>query len=307
MKIIVLSDVARSLFSKSQLERLRGAGDLSLVESKQPLADVSEIFAGEGERILAVDPDFCHWTLPLEVMEKVPNLRAVVLQTTGFSYVDVEWFAKRNIPVVNLRGFSSVAVAEWAITAALNLARKMPVLMKKDWALDFNTDRGFELRGKTAGIIGLGNIGKRITENCKGLGMNVTYWSKQTRDARFTFAELPDLMAQSDAVFLSLAPNDETKSLISDVFITRMKKSAIFIRTGSAFNHELLLEQVKTGNLFGYAFEEEKKFDFNAFEGNIWVTSTNGWLTNESISRNAEQWGEAIVRAAKGEYPNRGN
>ncbi len=97
---------------------------------------------------MAIDPDFCDWKFPNEVIDKIPNLNAIHLQTTSFSWVDVDYCKQKDIPVVNLRGFSSIAVAEWATMLTLTLARRLPVVIKDSWKLDYDKHRGFELRGK---------------------------------------------------------------------------------------------------------------------------------------------------------------
>lgn len=301
MKIFLLSPIALKLLDEVKLSQLRSSGDLVIVEKIQPLQGIAELTSGDEDRILAIDPDFCSWKITNEDIDAIPNLKTIVLQTTSFSYLDVAHCRQRGIAVVNLCGFSSLAVAEWAVMAALNLARKIPLLIKDGWKLDFTKHRGYELRGKTAGIIGLGRIGKLVAENCKGLGMNAEYWSRETRDERFTHQELATLIASSDVIFLCLPRNEETASLLSDDLLRSMKKSAIFVRTGFPPNHELLLKMVKDGDLYGYAFDEDES-TLHECAGNVWASSPNAWLTNESVSRNAEQWTDAIIRATKGDF-----
>ena len=85
------------------------------------------------ERILAIDPDFSNWKVENSDLEKIPNLTGVCLQTTSFSWIDIDFLKNKNIPVMNLRGFSSEAVAEWAFLMALNVARKIPLVSQKGW------------------------------------------------------------------------------------------------------------------------------------------------------------------------------
>ena len=303
MNIILLSPIARELLTDAQVNRLQALGSLTIIEAIQPLQSIQELCEGGQEPlILAIDPDFCDWKITRDDIAKMTNVKAIVLQTTSFSYVDVAFCRERGITVVNLPGFSSNAVAEWAIMAALNLARKIPLLIKDRWKLDFVEHRGMELRGKTAGIIGLGRIGKLVAETCQGLGMQVHYWSRQTRDERFTYTELTTLFSTADLVFLCLPSNEQTSSLISDDMLTSMKKSALFVRTGFAPNHQLLLSMVENGHLSGYAFGEDTS-TFSECVGNVWASPPNAWLTKESVQRNAEQWVEAIVSANRGDFP----
>lgn len=301
MKIFLLSPIAHQLLDSNQIEELTSAGELIIIDTISPIQEISSLTNGNEERILAIDPDFCQWKITNEDIDKIPNLKAIVLQTTSFSYLDTIHCKQKGISVINLRGFSSLAVAEWATMAALNLARKIPLLIKDNWKLDFTKHKGYELRGKTAGVIGLGRIGKLIAENCNGMGMKVNYWSRQTRDDRFAFTEIPELMTSCDVLFLALPKNGETSVLLTEDLLRSMKQSAIFVCTGFQPNHELLLQMIKDDNLYGYAFDEEESA-FDAYQGNVWASPPNAWLTHESTARNAEQWVSAIVLATKGDY-----
>ena len=306
MKIIILSPNANILFTEKLKNRLETAGELAIIKDIKPLLEVSELYNDE-PKVIAIDPDFCEWNLPKEVIKKMKSVKAICLQTTSFSWADVAEAKKQGIPVVDLRGFSTEAVAEWAFMMAINVSRKLPLVIKNQWNYNFGDHQGIELKGKTAGIIGLGNIGKRIAEICNGLGMKVVYWSRNSRDERFSFAELNDLMKKSDFIFPVLARNEETSKLITDQMLREMKKSTIFTSiVHKIYNHELILELVRKGELYGYAFESgnEKMTDF---AGNVWAGPELAWCTDESLKRNAEQWTEAIVKATKGEYPTQVN
>jgi phosphoglycerate dehydrogenase-like enzyme len=165
-----------------------------------------------------------------------------------------------------------------------------PRLIKDNYPLDFDKDfmkyRGVQLKGKTAGIIGLGHIGSAIAEACKGLGMDVVYWSRSsTNDAK----------------------NPETLALISDDRIKQMKKSAILVDIAHGlFNQEKILDMVAKGNLFGYGFEG-KPHEFTKFEGNVWAAPAYAWTTFESMHNSVVLWVENMVDAAKNEFPTRVN
>ena len=306
MKIFILSPNVKTLLNASQIKQLEAAGDLIIDSEIKPILQVEGILGNE-EKILAIDPDFCDWKVDNEVFDKVPNLKAVVLQSTSFSWIDVEYAKKKGVPVVNLRGFSTIAVSEWATMMALIVVRKLPVIVKDGWKQDFGKHQGMELRGKVAGVIGLGRIGKAISENFQGLGMTVQYWSKESKDNRFKYAELKNLLATSDVILPALAQNDATQGMITDEMLKSMKRSAIFVSiVHRVYNHELLLQMVKKGELYGYAFEEINP-DITKYEGNVWAGPELAWCTEDSLKKNAQQWVEAIIGAVKGSFNNRVN
>lgn len=307
MKIFIISPNTDTQLTQEHHNALDAVGEVVIFNETKPLDQLTELFAGDEPCIVAIDPDFSDWKFPDEIIDRIPNLQAIVLQTTSFSWIDVDHCKEKDIPVVNLRGFSSIAVAEWVVTLTLALARRLPLVIKDSWKLDYEKHRGFELRGKTAGVIGLGRIGTAVAENLQGLGMTVQYWSKHTEDERFNKVSLDELMRTSDVIVSAVAHNTETETLLSDDLVQSTKSAALLVDIAHPiYNTELVLRMAAEGKLGGYAFEDEKN-PFGHYEGNVWNGPALGWCTTESMSKNAKQWVEAIVAAAKSEYPTKVN
>ena len=277
------------------------------INKAKPLSELKELLKDEEEKVLAIDPDFWVWNAPNELTKAVKNIKAICLQSTSFSWLDVGVAKKNGVPVVNLRGFPTVAVAEWATMMTLAVARKIPLIAQNAWKMNYDTQRGLELHGRTAGIVGLGKIGTAIAENMKGLGLDVQYWSKHSSDKRFKKVPLAQLMKTSDVILLTLAKNVETKKLITDSMLKSMKKDAMFISVvHEIYNHDLLLDMAAKNKIYGYAFEEQKG-KFLIYKGNVWGGPEMAWYTEESVRKNAEQWTEGILAATKGKFPNKVN
>lgn len=154
MKIIILSPNTDILFSEDMKRSIRACGEVIFVREARSLMDVSELF-DDTPKIVAIDPVFCAWQVSREVIENMKHVQAICLQTTSFSWIDTAAARECGIAVTNLRGFSTEAVAEWAIMMTINVARRVPLIIKDGWKQDFSKHQGVELRGKTAGIIGL--------------------------------------------------------------------------------------------------------------------------------------------------------
>lgn len=308
MKIYILTPNAKALFTSEQKEKLNTAGEIVLVETPQEMKGIPGLFDGEEEKILAIDPDFNNWAVKNEDIEKVQNLKGIVLQTTSFSWIDGDFAKSKGIPVVNLRGFSTEAVAEWTLLMALSIARRIPVVAKDEWKQDYIKHIGIELKGKTAGVVGLGSIGTRVAELFNGIGMNVIYWSKNSEDKRFKKVELDELIKTADVISPHVAQNDETQGLLTDEMLKTLKKTAIFVSTiHNIYNHDLMLQMVKEGKLYGYGFEEDGGGKFTTYEGNVFGVPALGWCTEDSMRKNAEQWVQAIIKATKGIFDNKIN
>ncbi|HMS49909.1 MAG TPA: NAD(P)-dependent oxidoreductase [Candidatus Saccharibacteria bacterium] len=312
MKAFIFDPLWDELVTAEMLAQLKEAGlDLVITKTIAPLSDCKDLYSGDEERILCLNPDYVGWKLDSSDYEDIPNLRAILGAATSFSWVDTTVADTKKIPVCNIRNFSTEAVSEWALTMLFNLARQTPRLIKDGFPLDFDKDfmkyRGIELKGKKVGIIGLGHIGSAIAERCEGLGMNVTYWSKSPKKTIHKHVELTELFRDSDVIFPTMALNDETKKIITDDLLESMKKSAILVSiVHEMFSQELVLDMVKRNKLFGFGFEAEPK-TFGNYEGNVWAAPAYGWVTDGSMKNSMVAWIENIINASKGNFPNKVN
>ncbi|MFA6007252.1 MAG: NAD(P)-dependent oxidoreductase [Candidatus Shapirobacteria bacterium] len=306
MKIYLLSPVASQMFSSEMVSDLKNVGEVIINDVIKPISEV-EAMTDSTDKIIALDPDFCAWNLPKEELEKINGLKALCVQSTSFSWLDTEFLKSKNIPVINIRNYSTDSVAEWAVIMAMNVARKLPLIIKNNWTGDFSLHQGMELKGKTVGIIGLGHIGARIAEICQGMGMNVIYWSKNSVASQYQKVELIDLFKTADLIFPCLAQNEETKNYITDEMLNSMKNTAIFISiVHKIYNHDLLLQLAKENKIYGYAFETPNKEMLN-FEGNVWAGPEQAWNTKESLGRNLKIWQENIIKATQNNFEFRVN
>lgn len=125
--------------------------------------------------------------------------------------------------------------------------------------------------------------------------MNVIYWSRKSRNDSFEYKELEEVFSTSDYIFPTLIVNDETKKIITDELINKMKPEAGIVNLAfpEILNHKLVLEKVKNGKLNGYAFENAKD-NINNYEGNIMVTSEYAWYTKEALENSMEIWTKSI-------------
>jgi len=311
VKAFIFDPLWEELVTNELLDTLASA-DVELVVTKEiaPLSNCKELFEGDEERVLCVNPDYVGWSLASEDYKNIPNLKAILGAATSFSWIDTAYADNNNIPVCNIRNFSAQAVAEWAVTMLLNVARQIPRLIKDGFPLDFDKDfmkyRGVELKGKAAGIIGLGHNGVAIAERLRGLGLDVIYWSKNTRNDEYEYRELDDIFENADVIVPAFAHNEETDSLITDELLGRLKSSAIIIDIVELENKDKIIELVKDGKIFGYGFEAKPE-SFDQYEGNVWAAPAYGWVTDGSMNNVMTKWVANIVSTAEGEFPNRVN
>lgn len=310
MKVFIFDPVWPKLVDE-RLEKQLSVLDVQVISDVKPLADAKELFEGDEERILCINPDYVGWKLAGADYRDIPNLKAILTESTSFDWIESDIANERNIPICNITNFSTEAVAEWAITAMLNLARQLPQLIKDEFPLDFDADfmkyRGIQVKGKTAGIIGLGHNGAAIAERCKGLGMNVIYWSRTSSNNAYERVELDELLQSADVIFPAFAKNNETEQLLSEEYLLKIKPSAIVVDIIDLDSvKQLLLDMVAEGRLFGYGFEA-KPASFGEYQGNVWAAPAYAWATYESMYDSLEKLVENIMTASKGKFPNRVN
>ncbi|PCH99206.1 MAG: hypothetical protein COB76_06175 [Alphaproteobacteria bacterium] len=313
MKAYVFDPLWPSLITDKHKEKLSSAGlIINLTTEMAPLTQNKELFLDTEDKILGINPDYVEWSLPSEKFNKINGLKAILTQSTSYGWIDTQCATDNGTAVVNTRNFSTDAVADWAILMMLNVARKVPLLIKNKFPLnygsDFETYQGMNLKGKKAGIIGLGNIGNAIAEQCAGLGMEVSYWNRSEKNAPFNkVADLDKLIKESDVIFPTLADTEDTKNIITDEHLKSMQERSMLISiVHKSYNHELALQLASSNKIWGYGFEDEPQ-SFDTHEGNVWAAPAYGWCTDGSLRQSMDQFVDLLCSAAQGEYKNKVN
>jgi lactate dehydrogenase-like 2-hydroxyacid dehydrogenase len=166
-----------------------------------------------------------------------PKLKYVGVLGTGYGKVDVGYCKSREIAVTNVPGYSTEGVAEFTIGVILEQCRELAKARRQAEAGNYS-DAGFsgvELKGKTFGVIGLGQIGGRIAQIASGFGSEVIYWSrekKQDFESRgIAYAQISVLLAKSDFISINLALNEQTRNFLNADAIAKIKPGAVVANT----------------------------------------------------------------------------
>lgn len=191
------------------------------------------------------------------VISACNHLKFIDIAFTGVDHVDLEAARQRGVKVSNAAGYSTEAVAELTVCHILSLLRNVPSVEKR--CREHGTKEGlvgFELRGKTVGIIGVGAIGGRVAELCRAFGCNILGYKRHRTDSDPTFIKyvsLEELLESSDIVSLHCPLNEESKHLINREKIQQMKKGAYLINTarGAVVDSDALAEALNSGYLAG--------------------------------------------------------
>jgi D-3-phosphoglycerate dehydrogenase len=188
-----------------------------------------------------------------DLLRRAPNLLIVSSNGAGFDPVDVEACTAAGVLVVNQSGGNAYSVAEHVLGMMLCLSKRIVEsdhVLRRDRNVIRNDLMGNEIHGKTIGIVGIGNVGRRVAELCKGLfGMTVLAYDPFLSAAEVTArgaqkVELDDLLRRSDYVSISCPLNKDNRGMIGAKQFALMPKHAFFITTARGFIHdEKALEQ----------------------------------------------------------------
>ena len=258
---------------------------------------------------------FVNDTLNASVIDCLAELgvKTVALRCAGFNNVDVK-HAKGKIRVVRVPDYSPYAVAEHAMAMLLTSIRRIhkSYIRTRDFNFSLSGLTGFDLYGKTVGVIGTGKIGRVFIDICKGFGMNILAYDKYPSDSvkekGVCYVELDELFSLSDVISLHCPLTDETYHLIDGGAIEKCKKGVVIINTsrGALVDAEALLNGIKTRKVGAACldvYEEESEYFFEDKSGhimdddvlarlismpNVIVTSHQAFLTEEALKAIAE-------------------
>ena len=253
-------------------------------------------------------------TLTKEMIEKADKCKIIARVGVGLDNVDQSAAKEKNIRVINAAEGAMNAVAELVLGLMLSLARQTTrgdrAIRNGQWLK--NELKGTELRGKYLGIVGLGNIGKRLGRLARALNMNIIGYDVVPIDEEFAKevglmkADLDTLLQSSDYISLHVPLLDSTYHLINAQKIVSMKKTAKIINTsrGGVIDEDALYDALKNGNLGGAAldvFEKEPAIGSKLAElDNVILTPHIGAQTKEAQSLAANIIGEKIIQILRG-------
>ncbi len=301
--------VAAPLHPKA-VEKLRSAGFEVIVKEYPPEDELVELVRDVDAIIVRSKPKVTR-----RVIEAAEKLKVIGRAGVGIDNIDLEAAKEKGIEVLNTPGAPSRSVAELAIGLMLAVARKIAFADRKMregvWAK--KQCMGFELRGKTLGVIGMGRIGREVARIAyNGFGMKILYYDARghmedvEKEFNAEFKELDELLRESDIVTLHVPLLPSTRHLINEDRLKLMKRTAILINTarGGVVDTEALVKALSEGWIAGAGldvYEEEplpKDHPLTRLD-NVVLTPHIGSTTNEAQERAGVQIAEKIIEFFK--------
>ena len=259
------------------------------------------------------------------------GVKMVALRCAGFNNVDVQ-YAFGKIHIFRVPAYSPYAVAEHTMAMLLTSIRRIhkAYIRTRDFNFSLVGMTGFDLHGKTVGVIGTGRIGRVFIDICRGFGMKVLAYDKFQASGldngdTIRYVSLDELFANSDIISLHCPLTEETYHMINEDTLSKCKRGIVLLNTsrGALVDAEALLNGIKSRQVGAACldvYEEESDFFFEDFSGhileddilarlismpNVIVTSHQAFLTEEALSNIAETTVQNLVEfAQKKQCPN---
>lgn len=258
-----------------------------------------------------------------EVIDAFPHLKLITTRSTGFDHIDCSYARSKNIALGYVPFYGEHTVAEFTMGLILTLSRKLYWgidRIKRDNSFSYDGLTGFDLKGKTLGVIGAGRIGRHVIRMARGFDMNVIAYDRSPqpsfeKELEFSYASIDDVLTQADIITLHVFYSPETHHLINMENIHKIKRGAYLINTarGPVVDTKALVLALEKGILagvgldvleeegimkdeMGYWWKESPGNEYGALETillnsvlanmpNVVITPHNAFNTHEAIGR----------------------
>jgi len=255
-----------------------------------------------------------------EFFRSAPKLKLVQLMSAGYDRVDIEAARKAKVPVANNGGANAIAVAEHTLLLMLAVLKRLVLfhnnIVAGKWRVSLTDPRVHELSGKRVGIVGLGNIGKKVARRAQAFDADVRYYdiARLTEDQEdalgVRFVLFDELLRTSDVVSMHVPLDDKTRGMISTRELGMMKPTAIIVNTcrGPVIDEDALYKALTSGQIgaagLDVMVEEPPKKDHPLFKlPNVTLTPHSAGPTWENWTARLRNGFDNIQRVANGRAP----
>ncbi len=241
-------------WEKRLFQKLLRGHDLSFF--KESLSDANVKLAANMNAVSV----FIYSDVNKSIVEKLNKVKLLVTRSTGFDHIDIKTCKKKKITVCNIPFYGENTVAEHTFALILSLSRNIHKSYVRTIRNDFSIEglKGFDLKGRTLGVVGAGRIGLHVIRIARGFGMEVVTFDTKPDTfladvLGFTYLPFEDVLKQSDIVTLHVPYNKYTHNLINKNNIGLMKKGAVLINTarGAIVDTKALIKALDSGHLSG--------------------------------------------------------
>lgn len=194
------------------------------------------------------------------ILAQFPQLKLIALRSTGYNNIDLNYCKEHNIEVVNVPGYGDSTVAEFTFGLLIDVTRKISRSFRAVQEAHVATDRylGFDLKGRTLGIIGTGAIGRYVAKIAKSFDMNILAYDPYPKpefasEYGFKYVSLDELFSSADVISLHCPLTKDNYHLLDETAFNKMKKGVVIINTarGELIDTEALFKALSAGKVYG--------------------------------------------------------
>ncbi|WP_017568804.1 2-hydroxyacid dehydrogenase [Nocardiopsis halotolerans] len=302
-RCLVLND--RAPVPTDVLDRVAGPLETHWVQDPSGALDPAREFRRHPDTQILVTT---YMDLGARNLRLLPELELVVVTTTAVEYVDLDHCRERGVAVCNTGGYTGDAVAEHAVALMMAVAKNVVPVHARVRAGDMLCagEQGMEISGKVAGIVGMGHIGSGVARMVRGLGMEVLHANRSPRRVEgSTPVELTKLLSVSDAVFLTLPLNDDSRGLLGAEELALMKPSAVLVSISpdEVLDPRALAAALGERRIRGAGLDLIGGHDPYPELDNLVLSSRFAANTRECQERRRAAWAAAVAAFVEGREP----
>jgi len=296
MKVVILNSKGTEQdifkFGNDLLEKLKSRYEVVMRNEIQPdFSNIPELY-DDDEKIVLFNPfSFKEGFDAFKLFSKeLPNFKNIKYLFSTYSFytgLDLAQLKKMGIRYRNNGGANADSVAQWAIASIYALLSRFPELSKSKQMAD-GSILGEELEGKTAGVIGMGNVGQSLLATLEKMGIRTVYTNRTAKDVSAKQVGLEKLVEQ-DLIFITIATNDETKEMLTK--LSTLLKSHNYVIDVShhddLYDKKAVLSLLNEGKIKGFALEAEESMESDK---NFIITHGIAWCTQDAERKTIENY-----------------
>lgn len=307
-QLVIISARGEDSFTPDQVRRLRAAGRTTFHTRLRSLSHDELAGLLAGAEYAGITPRSVA-EIDRDLIRRLPHLRGLAIYATGYDWVDTAALAERGILLAHSPTYSTVSVAEHTIGVLLTLSRRI-------WLSDARVRgqvppetsvQGFELRGKTLGMVGLGRIGTRVAALAGAFGMRLLGYDLHYRPVPgVSRVALEQLLPESDIVSLHRSMGYREPPAFDAATLGCMRSGSWLVNTARAalVDEPAALAALESGRLRGYAVDDKVRDQQRAAplvaQGRLLQTGHTAWYSAEALARGYAEWAENLCALAEG-------
>ncbi|GGD83354.1 NAD(P)-dependent oxidoreductase [Paenibacillus nasutitermitis] len=309
-KAVLITASGKDNFTPEQISRLELAGDITYHTALDPIPAGRLVDLLQEAEVAGLTPRSVP-SIDASWITQLPRLRGIAVFATGIDYIDLELLEEKDITLSNLPQYSTISVAEHTIGLLLTLSRRIHLSQDRvRGRVPAGTSvKGWELRGKTLGLIGLGRIGSYVAGLAQAFGMNVIGCDpREDRGQGLAKVSKEELLASSDIVSLHYPSSWGIGHSFGAHELYRMKQGAYLINVSRSalVDNAAVVTSIDEGHLKGYAVDDffslagDTLAQRQIAEGRILQTGHTAWYSEEVIARGYDSFVDHVAELLRG-------